>query len=192
MACEAPPKYARIPQRRVLDFRPHARGTGRLSGCSLENRFDWNNRPGGRIEEDAMNVSLWLADGVVLLHAAYVGFVIFGLLAILLGVTLHWRWVRNFWFRLAHFAAILIVALEALLGVVCPLTDLENYLRSRGGAGSESGSFIGRWLHELIVEVSETQLTVAYVAFGAVVLLVFVLAPPRWPGSQSVSRKGEP
>ena len=46
-----------------------------------------------------MIVYNYLADAVVVIHAAYIGFVILGLLAILLGVLFHWNWVRNFWFR---------------------------------------------------------------------------------------------
>jgi hypothetical protein len=48
----------------------------------------------------------------------------------------------------------------------------------------EDGSFVGRWVHELIFfEAPEWVFTIVYCAFGAVVLATFILAPPRWPGS---------
>ena len=71
---------------------------------------------------------LWarvLADVIVVFHAAYVSFVVFGLVAILLGVVFRWNWVRNFWFRSIHLIAIGIVVGEALVGVPCPLTVWE-------------------------------------------------------------------
>ncbi len=61
-----------------------------------------------------------LADLVVTIHAAYVGFVMLGFTAIVLGGAMGWRWVRNLYFRLAHLAAILLVCLEGLnLDTVC-------------------------------------------------------------------------
>ena len=55
---------------------------------------------------------LWarmLADLIVVFHAAYVSFVVFGLVAILLGVVFRWSWVRNLWFRAIHLTVIGIV-----------------------------------------------------------------------------------
>ena len=54
--------------------------------------------------------------------------------------------VRNLRFRLAHIAAILFVVVESLLGMICPLTLMEDWLR---GAQTESG-FIQRWLHRIL------------------------------------------
>jgi hypothetical protein len=97
-------------------------------------------------------MGIWrlLADGVVLFHAVYVGFVVFGLLAIPIGAALGLRWVRNFRFRMLHLAAIGLVFLEAMMGVACPLTLLENDLRLRGGELSHAGDFISYWTHRII------------------------------------------
>src|SRR3990172_751123 len=91
-----------------------------------------------------------LADLIVILHAAYVGFVVLGLAAILIGVVLRWSWVRNFWFRAAHLAAIAVVAIKAIAGTACPLTTLENALREMGGQTPYPGDFVGYWAHQLI------------------------------------------
>jgi len=73
------------------------------------------------------------ADLILATHALFVAFVILGLVAVLLGKYLRWGWVRNWWFRLAHLAAIVIVMAEAWLGMVCPLTEWENRVkRGRG------------------------------------------------------------
>ena len=123
-----------------------------------------------------------LADSIVVFHAAYVSFVVFGLVLILLGIALRWGWVRNFWFRALHLAAIGIVVLEALIGMTCPLTDWEKRLRDMAGEGSYAGDFIGYWAHRLIFYRAEPWVfTFLYVSFGLAVLAAFVLAPPRWP-----------
>ncbi len=123
-----------------------------------------------------------MADATVVAHALYVAFVVFGLVAILLGAARGWRWVRNFWFRVVHFLAIAVVAAEALLGVTCPLTALEDDLRQRAGEVVESGSFIGRVAHDLLFyDAPQWIFSVLHVVFAAVVLLTLILVPPRWP-----------
>jgi Protein of Unknown function (DUF2784) len=120
------------------------------------------------------------ADLIVAVHVAYVAFVVVGLLLILVGIVRGWRWVRNWWFRVAHLAAILIVAGESLLNIACPLTEWEYRLRTLGGQEVSGGTFIGDLLHNLIFyDAPPWVFTTAYVAFAVVVVLMFVLAPPR-------------
>ena len=135
----------------------------------------------------AMPVYRFLADLVVVLHAAYVAVVVFALVAIVLGTVLRWRWVRNFWFRSIHFLMIAVVVAQSLLGVICPLTTLENRLRRTAGETVYDGSFIGHWAHELLfMDTPDWVFTLCYCLFGAVVLACFWLCPPRWPWSRSV------
>ena len=76
------------------------------------------------------------ADVVLALHFGIVVFVVAGLVLVVVGNWRAWRFVNRWWFRLAHLAAIGIVVAQAWLGVVCPLTTLESWLRSQtGGAG---------------------------------------------------------
>jgi hypothetical protein len=124
-----------------------------------------------------------LADLIVVFHATYVSFVVFGLAAILIGAAFHWSWVRNFWFRAVHLTAIGIVVFEALIGMTCPLTDWENQLRSAAGQTGYPGDFVGYWAHRLIFyQAPPWAFTMVYILFGLAVLVAFVLAPPRWPG----------
>jgi hypothetical protein len=128
---------------------------------------------------------LWarmLADLTVVIHLAYVSFVVFGLLAILVGAVCRWTWVRNFWFRVIHLTAIGIVVAEALAGIPCPLTVWEQQLRTAAGQTDYRGEFLGYWAHQLIFYRAEPWVfTVLYFAFGLAVLAAFVLAPPRRP-----------
>jgi hypothetical protein len=130
----------------------------------------------------------FLADAVLLLHFAYVAFVVVGMAAILAGIACGWRWVRNFWFRAVHFLMIAVVVAESLCGILCPLTEWEDSLRELAGEPNGPGSFIGRWTHDLLfVDVAPSVFAACYCLFGAAVLLALILAPPRWPGKKQGS-----
>jgi hypothetical protein len=108
-----------------------------------------------------------LADFILLAHFAFVLFVVGGLPLIWIGAAMGWRWVRNFWFRVAHLAAIAFVAAEALAGVWCPLTLWEDALRGR----HEEKSFVARWIHRVMFyDLPGWVFTVAYCAFALAVV----------------------
>lgn len=130
-----------------------------------------------------MNVYRFLADAVLLIHFGYVAFVVLGMAAILMGIALRWQWVRNFWFRAVHFLMIAVVAAESLGGVLCPLTEWEDRLRELAGEAHAPSSFVGRWMDSLLfVDARPSVLAACYCAFALAVLLILILAPPRWPG----------
>lgn len=120
-----------------------------------------------------------LADAVLLLHVGFVLFVVLGLVLILVGGVAGWSWVRNRWFRWLHLAAIGIVVLQAWLGVVCPLTLIENALRAQAGQAGYPGEFIAFWLrYALYYQAPPWVFTVVYTAFGAMVLIAWVFVRP--------------
>jgi hypothetical protein len=128
------------------------------------------------------------AEAVVLVHAAYIGFVVFGLMAIVVGLAVGKRWARHFWFRTIHLAMIGIVALEAWLGIVCPLTTLEKtFRRLAGEVDVLRTGFIEHWVHRAIfLDLPPWAFVTAYTLFGLVVLATFVFYPPgrpTWPGT---------
>jgi hypothetical protein len=125
----------------------------------------------------------WLADGVVAVHAAFVFFVLIGLVMIIVGGVLHWAWVRNVYFRIAHLAAIGIVVVQSWMGQTCPLTLLEEWLRNQAGEsryGGDVPGFIGYWAHRLIFfSAPPWVFTVCYTLFALLVVLTLVFIPPR-------------
>lgn len=124
----------------------------------------------------------WLADGVLVVHVAVVLFVVLGLVLTVIGGGRGWLWVRNRWFRLGHLTAIAVVVLQAWLGVLCPLTTLEMWLREQAGAAGYRGSFIGYWLQRLLYyQAPEWLFVLAYTVFALLVILVWWRLPPdRW------------
>lgn len=118
---------------------------------------------------------LLLADFVLVLHFAVALFIVGALPLIWLGAAAGWRWVRHFGFRALHLCAILIVSAEALAGVWCPLTLLEDALRG----GQAERSFVARWVHTLLFyDLPLWVFTTAYLAFAAVVALTWWQVPP--------------
>ena len=81
-----------------------------------------------------------LADLTLLLHAAFILFVVLG------GVLVFWR--RGFaWL---HVPCALWGALIEFKAWICPLTYLENDLRAKAGASGYSGSYIDHYLMPLV------------------------------------------
>lgn len=120
------------------------------------------------------------ADLILFSHVAFVAFVVLGLALIWLGKLLHWHWVRNPWFRLAHLLAIGFVVVESWLGVICPLTRWEMALRERAGEAGYAGSFIAHWLDKILYYQAPLWVfTVCYTLFAAIVIASWFWVRPR-------------
>ncbi len=135
------------------------------------------------------------ADVLVFIHSLYVLFTVGGALLILAGGLFRWSWVRGRLFRIIHLCAVLLVALEALLGVLCPLTVWEYELRKAAGKHAEEDiSFVGRILRDLIfVELPDWGFLLLYLAFGAAVVLLSFCIPwePRRHRRRKPSDEGQ-
>jgi uncharacterized protein DUF2784 len=122
-----------------------------------------------------------LADSVLTLHVGIVVFVIGGLVLIVVGNLRSWRWVNGIAFRLAHLAGIAVVAAEAWLGVTCPLTTLEMWLRTKARVATYDGSFLEHWLRRLLYyDAPAWVFTLAYSLFALAVAAAWWRFPPRF------------
>jgi hypothetical protein len=89
------------------------------------------------------------ADAVLLLHAAFIVFVMVGALP-----ALRWRW-----WPLLHLPAVAWAVWIELSGRLCPLTTLEDELRRRAGQLGQPGGFVERTLLPLIYPEGLTRPT---------------------------------
>lgn len=103
-----------------------------------------------------------LADGVLLLHLAFLVFVT-------LGGWLVLRRPRVAWIHLPLAAWGVFVEYT---GLVCPLTPLENYLRQRGGEASYAGGFIDHYITAVLYPTGLTR--AMQIALGSAVLALNV------------------
>jgi hypothetical protein len=120
------------------------------------------------------------AQLVLAVHLLVIGFNLFGLAAIPLGAWRRWRFVRVRWWRLLHLASIAAVAVQALAGRACFLTDWQAALAGKEG---EAEPLIMRWVNAAIFwPVPLWVFTAAYAAVLVYVLALWRLVPPRpWP-----------
>lgn len=117
-----------------------------------------------------------LADTILVIHFAFVIFVVLGFILILLGLIARWSWVHNRKFRIAHLAAIGFVVVQAWFSQLCPLTLWENELRSRAGQPAYTETFIEHWLHKVLFFDAEPWIfTTIYTGFGILVIFIWFL-----------------
>lgn len=120
-----------------------------------------------------------LADAVLALHVAVATFVIGGLVIVVIGNRLDWKWVNALSFRLVHLCTVAIVVAESWLGAVCPLTTLEMWLRVKAHASTYSGSFIEHWLQRLLYyDAPPWVFVLGYSLFGLLVVATWIFYPP--------------
>ena len=121
-----------------------------------------------------------LADVVLSLHVAIVVFIVGGLVFIIVGNLRAWRWANALWFRAARLTAIAVAIAEAWIGVVCPLTTFEMWLRAKAGATTYAGSFIQYWLQRILYyEAPAWVFALCYSLVGLFVVATWWYFPPR-------------
>ncbi len=105
-----------------------------------------------------------LADLVLVVHLAFVLFVVLGGLLVL-------KWPRLAWL---HVPTAVWGVLIEYKGWICPLTPLENSFRARGGGAGYSGGFIEHYIQPLLYPAGLTRGT--QIVFGSLALLVNLTA----------------
>ena len=107
-----------------------------------------------------------LADLVVVIHLAFIVFVIFGGLLAL-------RWRRSPWI---HVPAATWGAVIEIYGLTCPLTPFENWLRQHAGEAAYSGGFIEHYILPIVYPAGLTPDIQVLLAVLVVVINVLAYA----------------
>ncbi len=106
-------------------------------------------------------MNYWLlANALVLLHLAFILFVVAG------GLLVAWK-RKIVWM---HLPAAVWGALIEFMGWICPLTPLENYFRRLSGQAGYAGGFIENYLLPLIYP--ETLTIATQYVLGSMVLTI--------------------
>jgi hypothetical protein len=110
-----------------------------------------------------------LADLVLVVHFAFLAFVVAGGVLVL-------RWPK---LALLHLPAVVWGVLIELSGWICPLTPLENSLRHRAGEAGYTGGFIAHYVTRLLYPDGLTRgiqvvLGVAVLALNVAVYAVLI------------------
>lgn len=122
-----------------------------------------------------------LADIVLLAHALFVAFVMFGGLLALYKRCLMWL----------HLPALAWGALVVAMGWICPLTPLENRLRRMAGEGGYDGGFIEHYVMLALYPAGLTR-EIQIVLAAALILgnvVVYGVLYRRWRGARARQRR---
>ena len=111
-------------------------------------------------------------DLTILLHFLWILFLIFGVVFALKGSKIAWF----------HLGGLLFSLFINMLGMYCPLTYLENYLRSTYGAsGPYLGSFIAHYLERIIyLDLPERAIRIGEIIFVSLNLVVYGILAKRY------------
>ena len=88
-----------------------------------------------------------LADALLVVHGAFVVFVVLGGALVLLRPRVAWL----------HLPAVVWGVGIEWTGAICPLTPLEQWLRVRAGAGGYEGTFIEHYIWPLLYPAALTR-----------------------------------
>lgn len=112
------------------------------------------------------------ADLVLLTHASFVAFVVFG------GLLVLWKPRVAPW----HLIALAWGSAVVGFGWICPLTPLENNLRQLAGQHGYDGGFIEHYFTQIIYPAGLTRQVQVWLAAGLIVgnALVYGWALSRW------------
>lgn len=89
----------------------------------------------------------FLADAVLVTHAVFVAWAVFGILAV-------WRWPR---LAVLHLPALAWAIWIEASGRVCPLTPLEVSLRREAGESGYTGGFIDHYVGGILYPAGLTR-----------------------------------
>ena len=117
---------------------------------------------------------------VLALHLAVIAFNIAGCVLIPVGAWRGWRWVRGFWWRLAHLLSLAVVAVQAMLGRACFLTLWQGDL----SGSTHAQPLIAGWVNRLIYwPLPLWVFAVAYVVVFVYVIALWFWVRPTMPRS---------
>ena len=118
------------------------------------------------------------ADALVVLHLAFVAFVVLGGL-----LVLRWRWLA--WL---HIPAAIWGAWIEFAGWICPLTPLENRLRAQAGQQGYGTSFVEHYLLPVLYPAALTR-EVQWLLGGAVIAVNAAVYLIVWRRSKALHRQ---
>lgn len=118
------------------------------------------------------------ALAILTFHLAIIAFNIAGCVLVPIGAWRRWRWVRGFWWRLAHLLSLAVVALQALAGRACFLTIWQ----ANAEGATHAQPLIASWINRLVyLPLPLWVFAVAYVVVFAYVIALWWWVRPWVP-----------
>ena len=116
-----------------------------------------------------------IADLLLFIHFGLATFITIGFFIIPIGYRLGWNWIRKRSLRLLHLSLIGVITTEAIVGLTCPLTVLENMFRDV----DYSSSFITHWVAQILYwDLPSQVFALLYSLCFLWVLILWKIYPP--------------
>ena len=116
-----------------------------------------------------------IADLLLFIHFGLATFITIGFFIIPIGYRLGWNLIRKRSLRLLHLSLMGVITTEAIVGLTCPLTVLENMFRDV----DYSSSFITHWVAQILYWDLPRQVFVfLYCMCLGWVLILWRICPP--------------
>mgnify|MGYP001241253237 CR=1 FL=1 len=87
-------------------------------------------------------MNIIFSEIVLLFHFCIFLFMLLSFFFIPIGYYQKWKWVKNRYYRSIHIILMGIILIETILGFMCPLTKLENFLRNDTKVNSKFAEII--------------------------------------------------
>ena len=112
---------------------------------------------------------------VLFFHFFIFLFITFSFFLIPFGYFQKWEWVKNKYYRLIHLVLMGIILIETILGFMCPLTILENFLRNN----IEVDNNLTQIIHQIMYwNLPNYQFIILYIlSFSYLIFLWFFFKP---------------
>ena len=112
---------------------------------------------------------------VLFFHFFIFLFITFSFFLIPFGYFKKWEWVKNKYYRLIHLVLMGIILIETILGFMCPLTILENFLRNN----IEVDNNLTQIIHQIMYwNLPNYQFIILYIlSFSYLIFLWFFFKP---------------
>ena len=117
-----------------------------------------------------------MANLVMIIHFGVATFITLGFFVIPLGYKFGWGWTKLWKLRLLHLLMIGTVTAEAIVGLTCPLTILENLLRDE----NETQTFVAYWIKRILYWDLPRQLFIIFYSLSFLWgILLWKYCPPK-------------
>lgn len=121
----------------------------------------------------------YLANLVLILHFLYVLGVVSPIPLIPIGWARDWPWVRSRRIRALHVGMMGFVLFEILVGMACPLTDLENQFLAAAGRSGYQDEFVSSWVTRIMYwQMPQWFFIALYVTIFTLIIYLWWRYPP--------------
>ena len=120
-------------------------------------------------------MNVLFSEIVLLFHFCIFLFILLSFFLIPFGYYQKWKWVKNKYYRLIHLVLMGIIFIETILGFMCPLTILENFLRN----DIEVDNNLTQIIHQIMYwNLPNYQFIILYIlSFSYLIFLWFFFKP---------------